>query len=168
MRPFRSSVVIGAIIATLVGAVAVARPHAAAPSVFYDHGKTISLVDSFGCAEPDMLHDGKLVTIVAFTDGPIDKAKVSQADNPCSELADGVGSAYKTLVELKLKYDGTVYNVQTIDGNGTTSQSGQGTLTMAHRDAKHVDGSYMTKDASKKKTGAFFDLHFSVDIVPAK
>jgi hypothetical protein len=139
---------------------------AQATSTLYTHGKPVPLVDSYACTQPDMLNEGKLVTIVAFTDAPIDKAAVNAADDPCRELTHQVGTKFKTLAELKLKYDGSAYNVQIYDGSGTSSRNGDATLKLVRNDGKHVEGSYVSKDASKKKAadGMFYDFHFSLDI----
>ncbi|MGA8278640.1 MAG: hypothetical protein WB784_10655 [Rhodanobacteraceae bacterium] len=135
----------------------------------YSDGKPIKVVDTYGCSEPDMLNDGRRVTIVAFADGRIDKAAANAADAPCRALAGQVGTTFHTLVEIKLKYDGTVYNIQTYDANGTSSRSGNGTLKLTRNDGKRVEGSFVTDDASRKSApgGAFYDLHFAVDVAGA-
>jgi hypothetical protein len=139
-------------------------------STLYSHGKAIPLVDSYACTQPDMLNDGKLITIVAFTDGAIDKAAVKAADDPCRELTHQVGRNFKTLAELKLKYDGTAYNVQIYDAEGTSSRNGDATLKLTRNDGKRVEGTYIGKDPAKKRAadGVFYDFHFALDVVNMK
>jgi hypothetical protein len=146
----------------VVSSVVAAR--ADTPSALYANGTTIALVDTFACAEPDPLNDGKIVTIVAFTDGAIDHAAAKADRQPCRALLHQMPKRFQTAVELKLKYDNTVYNVQTYDANGTNSRSNEGTLTLIKNDGKRVEGSYATTDTSKKKSGWFFDLHFAADV----
>ena len=47
--------------------------------------------------------------------------------------------AFKTVVELKLTHDGTVYNIQMYDAAATTSRSGDGTLKLTKNDGKRVE-----------------------------
>jgi hypothetical protein len=158
------------IVAALLVAGAGAWARADTPSTLYTHGKPVPLVDTFGCTEPDMLNEGKLVTIVAFTDGPIDHQAAAADAEPCRALLHQMPRAFKTVVELKLKYDGSVYNIQTYDAAGTTSRSGDGTLKLAKNDGTRVEGSYVSRDASKKRSpdGVFYDLHFAVDVAKAR
>lgn len=150
-------------------AVACTYARADGASTVYSDGKPIKMVDTYGCSEPDILNDGKRVTIVAFADGRIDKAAANAADEPCRALTGQVGTTFHTLVELKIKYDGTVYNIQTYDANGTSSRSDRGTLKLTRNDGKRVEGSFVTDDASRKSApgGAFYDLHFGVDVAGA-
>jgi hypothetical protein len=143
---------------------------AAAGSTYYDHGKPIALSDSYACTQPDMLNDGKLITIVAFSDGPLDKAAADRADDPCRELGHQVGKKFTTLVELKIKYDGTAYNVQVYDANGTTSRSDPATLKLTKNDGTSIEGTYVSKNASWKKSPdhAFFDLTFALHVAHSK
>ena len=143
---------------------------AAAGSVYYDHGKAIPLTDSYACTQPDMLNDGKLITVVAFANGPMDKAAAARAADPCRELGNQVGTKFSTLVELKIKYDGTPYNVQIYDANGTTSRSDPATLKLTKNDGKRIEGSYVSKNAAWKTSPdhAFFDLTFALDVVHGK
>lgn len=151
-----------AVVSSAVGA------RADGAGTLYANGKTIALVDTFACTEPDMLNDGKLITIVAFTDAMIDHAAAKADPEPCRALLHQMPKKFQTAVELKLKYDNTVYNIQTYDANGTNSRSGDGTLKLIKNDGKRVEGSFVTKDASKKKSGWFFDLHFATDVARAK
>jgi hypothetical protein len=143
---------------------------AAAGSTYYDHGKAVPLSDSYACTQPDMLNDGKLVTIVAFSNGPMDKAAASRADDPCRELGHQVGTKFAVLVELKIKYDGTAYNVQIYDANGTTSRSDPATLKLTTNDGKRIEGTYVSKNASYKTSPdhAYFDLTFALDVAHGK
>jgi len=143
---------------------------ASAGSVYYDHGTAIALSDSYACTQPDILNDGKVVTIVAFSNGPMDKAAASRAADPCRELGHQVGTAFTTLVELKIKYDGTAYNVQIYDANGTTSRTDPATITLTKNDGKRIEGTYVSKNAAYKKSPdhVFFDLIFALDVTHAK
>jgi hypothetical protein len=143
---------------------------AAAGSVYYDHGQAMALADSYACTQPDMLNDGKLVTIVAFSNGAIDKAAAGAAADPCRELVHQVGTKFTTLVELKIKYDGRAYNVQVYDANGTTSRTDPATLTLTKNDGKRIEGTYVSKNASYKTSPdhAFFDLTFALDVAHGK
>ena len=71
----------------------------AAGSTYYDHGKPVALTDSYACTEADILNDGKLITVVAFSNGPMDKAALKAAPDPCRELRHQVGEDFPTLVE---------------------------------------------------------------------
>ena len=143
---------------------------AAAGSTYYDHGKAIALSDAYACTQPDMLNDGKTITIVAFANGPIDKAALGRAADPCRELPNQVGTKFTTLVELKIKYDGTAYNVQVYDANGTTARSDPATLKLTKNDGKRIEGSYVSKNGSWKTSPdhAYFDLTFALDVAPGR
>lgn len=143
---------------------------AAAGSVYYDHGTAIALSDSYACTQPDMLNEGKVITIVAFSNGPMDKAAADRAADPCRELGHQVGKKFTTLVELKIKYDGTAYNVQVYDANGTTSRSDPATLELTTNDGKRIAGTYVSKNAAFKKSPdhVFFDLSFALGVAHGK
>src|SRR5215831_17439738 len=143
---------------------------AAAGSVYYDHGKAVQLSDSYACTQPDMLNAGKVVTIVAFSNGPMDKAAASRAADPCRELGHQVGGKFTTLVELKIKFDGTPYNVQIYDANGTTSRNDPAALKLTKNDGRRIEGTYVSKNASNKTSPdhVFFDLTFALDVAHAK
>jgi hypothetical protein len=142
----------------------------AAGSTYYDHGKAIALSDSYACTQPDMLNDGKVVTIVAFSNGPMDKAAASRADDPCRELGHQLGTKFTTLVELKIKYDGTPYNVQIYDAEGTTSRNDPATLKLTKNDGKRIEGTYVSRNASYRtsRDHVFFDLTFALDVAHGK
>jgi hypothetical protein len=143
---------------------------AAAGSAYYDHGTAIPLTDSYACTQPDILNAGKLVTIVAFSNGPMDKAAASRAADPCRELGHQVGQKFTTLVELKIKYDGTAYNVQVYDASGTTSRNESATLKLTKNDGTRIEGTYVSKNAGYKRSAdhVFFDLTFALDVAHAR
>jgi hypothetical protein len=142
----------------------------AAGSTYYDHGKPVALTDSYACTEADILNDGKLITVVAFSNGPMDKAALKAAPDPCRELRHQVGEDFPTLVELKIKYDGTPYNVQVFDANGTHSRNGEANLELTKNDGKRIEGTYSTRNASAKRSPdtEAFDLKFALDVAPSK
>jgi len=142
----------------------------AAGSTYYNHGKPVALMDSYACTQDDILNDGKLVTIVAFSNGPMDKAALKAASDPCRELTHQVGKAFTTLVELKIKYDGTPYNVQVYDADGTHSRSDAANLKLTMNDGKRIEGTYATRNASARSSPdtEAFDLTFALDVASAK
>jgi hypothetical protein len=142
----------------------------AAGSTYYNHGKPVALSDSYACTQDDMLNDGKLVTVVAFSNGPMDKAALKAASDPCRELTHQVGKAFTTLVELKIKYDGTPYNIQVFDADGTHSRNDAANLKLAKNDGKRIEGTYATRNASAKSSPntEAFDLTFALDVAPSK
>jgi hypothetical protein len=143
---------------------------AAAGSTYYDHGKAIPLTDSFACTQPDMLNEGQLVTVVAFSNAPMDKAAAGKAADPCRELASQVGTKFTTLLYLKIKSDGTAYNIQVYDANGSSSRNDQATLKLTKNDGKRIEGTYVSKNASYKTSAdhVFFDLTFALDVAHGK
>jgi hypothetical protein len=156
----------------------------AAGSTYYNHGKPVALTDSYACTEDDILNDGKLITVVAFSNGPMDKAALKGAPDPCRELTHQVGKAFTTLVELKIKYDGTPYNVQVFDADGIRGFTGQldgdvdrshsrndaADLKLTKNDRKRIEGTYATRNGSAKRspTTEAFDLRFALDVAPSK
>jgi hypothetical protein len=142
----------------------------AAGSTYYNHAKPVALTDSYACTQDDILNDGKLITVVAFSNGPIDKAALKAASDPCQELTHQVGKAFTTLVELKIKYDGTPYNVQVFDADGTHSRSDAANLTLTKNDGKRIEGTYATRNASAKSSPntEAFDLTFALDVARSK
>jgi hypothetical protein len=100
----------------------------------------------------------------------MDKAAASRADDPCRELGHQIGQKFTTLVELKIKYDGTAYNVQIYDANGTTSRNDAATLKLTKNDGKRIEGTYVSKNGSYKTSAdhVFFDLTFALDVAHAK
>jgi hypothetical protein len=142
----------------------------AAGSTYYNHGKPVALTDSYACTEDDILNDGKLVTVVAFSNGPIDKAPLKAASDPCRELAHQAGKGFTTLVELKIKYDGTPYNIQVFDADGTHSRNDAANLKLTKNDGKRIEGTYATRNASAKRSPdtEAFDLTFALDVAPRK
>ena len=147
-----------------------ATPAFAAESTYYNHGKPVTLTDSYACTEDDILNDGKLVTVVAFSNGTMDKAALKAAANPCRELTHQVGKGFTTLVELKIKYDGTPYNVQVFDAGGTHSRSDAATLKLTKNDGKRIEGTYATRSASARRSPdtEAFDLTFALGVEPSK
>jgi hypothetical protein len=143
---------------------------AAAGSTYYNHGKPIALTDSYACTENDILNDGKLVTVVAFSNGPMNMAALKAASDPCRELTHQIGKAFTTLVELKIKYDGTAYNVQVFDAEGTHSRNDAANLKLTKNDGKRIEGTYATRNASAKRSPntEAFDLTFALDVAPSK
>jgi hypothetical protein len=143
---------------------------AATSSTYYNHGKPVALTDSYACTQDDILNDGKLITVVAFSNGPIDKAALNGASDPCRELTHQVGKAFTTLVELKIKYDSTPYNVQVFDADGTHSRDDAANLKLTTNDGKRIVGTYATRNASAQRspTTEAFDLTFALDIAPSK
>jgi hypothetical protein len=148
----------------------VAAPASAAESTYYNHGKPVALTDSYACTEDDILNDGKLITVVAFSNGPMDKAVLKAAANPCRELTHQVGKGFTTLVELKIKYDGTPYNVQVFDAGGTHSRNDAANLKLTKNDGKRIEGAYATRNASAKRSPntEAFDLTFVLGVEPSK
>ncbi len=163
IRPSMTAVVGSAVVATTAALVA-------AGSTYYDHGKPIALTDSYACTQPDMLNEGKLVTIVAFSNGPMDKAAATAADDPCRALGHQVGKRFKVLVELKIKYDGSPYNVQIYDTNGTSSRNESAALKLTKNDGKRIEGTYVSRDAAYKRSPdhVFFDLAFALDVAHSR
>jgi hypothetical protein len=142
----------------------------AADNTYYNHGKPIALTDSYACTEDDILNDGKLITVVAFSNGPMDKAALKGAPDPCRELTHQAGKAFTTLVELKIKYDGTPYNIQVFDADGTHSRNDAGNLKLTKNDRKRIEGTYATRDPSARRSPntEAFDLTFALDVAPSK
>lgn len=142
----------------------------AADSTYYNHGKPVALADSYACTEEDMLNEGKLVTVVAFSNGPMDKAALKAASDPCRELRDQVGKGFTTLVELKIKYDGTPYNIQVFDGDGVHSRNDAANLKLTKNDGKRIEGTYATRNASAKHSPntEAFDLTFALNVARSK
>jgi hypothetical protein len=142
----------------------------AAGSTYYNHGKPLALTDSFACTQDDILNEGKLITVVAFSNGPMDKAALKAAPDPCRELTHQVGKGFTTLVELKIKYDGTPYNVQVYDADGTHSRNDAANLKLTKNDGKRIEGAYATRNASAKGSPdtEAFDLTFALDVAPSK
>jgi hypothetical protein len=142
----------------------------AAGSTYYNHGKPVALTDAYACTQNDMLNDGKLVTVVAFSNGPMDKAALKAASDPCRELTDQIGKGFTTLVELKIKYDGTAYNIQVYDADGTHSRSDAANLKLTKNDGKRIEGTYVTRNASAKTSPntEAFDLAFALDVASSK
>jgi hypothetical protein len=142
----------------------------AADSMYYNHGKPVTLTDSYACTENDILNDGKLVTVVAFSNGPIDKVALKAADDPCRELTHQLGKGFTTLVELKIKYDGTPYNIQVFDDGGTHSRNDAANLKLTKNDGKRIEGAYATRNTSAKRSPdtEAFDLTFALDVAPSK
>jgi hypothetical protein len=143
---------------------------AAAGSTYYNHGTRVALTDSYACTQDDILNDGKLVTVVAFSNGLMDKKALKAAPDPCRELTHQVGKGFTTLVELKIKYDGTPYNVQVFDADGTHSRSDAANLKLTKNDGKRIEGSYETRNASAKRSPdtEAFELTFALDVAPPK
>ncbi len=139
---------------------------AAAGNTYYDHGTPIPLSDSFACTQADILNEGKIVTVVAFSNGPMDKAAAGRAADPCRELGHQVGQKFTTLVELKIKYDGTANTVQVYDANGTTSRNESATLKLTKNDGTRIEGTYVSKNAAYKRSPdhVFFDLTFALEV----
>ena len=142
----------------------------AAGSTYYNHGKPVALTDSYACTEDDMLNEGKVVTVVAFSNGPMDKARLKAAADPCRELRDQVGNAFTTLVELKIKYDGTPYNIQVFDADGAHSRNDKADLRLTKNDGKRIEGTYATRNASARSSPdtEAFDLTFALNVAPSK
>jgi len=147
-----------------------AAPAFAAGSTYYNHGKAVALTDSYACTEDDIFNEGKLITVVAFSNGPMDKAALKAASDPCRELTHQVGKHFTTLVELKIKYDGTPYNVQVYDASGTHSRSDAANLKLRKNDGRRVEGAYATRNASARHSPdtEAFDLTFALDVAPRK
>ncbi|HUJ13888.1 MAG TPA: hypothetical protein VL284_08890 [Thermoanaerobaculia bacterium] len=145
-----------------------AGPALGAGSTYYNHGKPVALTDSYACTQDDMLNEGKRITVVAFSNGPMNKAALKASSDPCRELTDQLGKHFNTLVELKIKYDGTPYNVQVYDDEGTHSRSDAANLKLTKNDGKRIEGSYATKNASAKHSPdtEAFELTFALDVDP--
>jgi hypothetical protein len=80
------------------------------------------------------------------------------------------GTKFTTLVELKIKYDGTAYNVQIYDAKGTTSRNESATLELTKNDGRRIEGTYVSRNASYRTSAdhVFFDLPFALDVARGK
>lgn len=147
-----------------------ARPPTA--SAIYNDGQPIGLVDTyaFRTVDPTDLQRRKC-TVVAFTDHPMDKAALNAAADPTDELRNQQqNSKFENVVILMLVANGRVIvrwaGADSYTGFGEASEA----LSVKRNDEKHIEGSFVTKDAREKrlKGHIFWDLHFALDVASAQ
>lgn len=138
--------------------------HATGSGTWYHEGKAVVLPNVYAFRMPSPYEDGKQITRIVFTSQVIDAGKIAAAtDREAAVRGMLAGSDY---LDLNLSITGEFAEIGEHEGYNRASVSGSGwfTLKLAHNDDKRIEGTFRTNDASKKKTGEFFDLAFAVNL----
>jgi hypothetical protein len=157
--------------ASLAFALALAPAFALADGsgTLYQEGKPLALKHAYAYRGPDPFDRTQTITTIVFADKPIDAAAANAANDRGEAVEDQLRRADATRVDLTIKGDGTMQNVNINSPGYSGSQSGSGwfTLKLVKNDEKRIEGSFQTNEEADKKEGRYYDLKFALDIAGA-
>ncbi len=135
----------------------------------YQEGKPLALKHAYAYRGPDPFEKTQTITTVVFADKPIDAAAANAANDRGEAVEDQLRRAQATRVDLTIKADGSVQNVNINSPGYSGSQSGSGwyTLKLVRNDDKRIEGVFQTNDEADKKEGRYYDLKFALDLAGA-
>ena len=131
-------------------------------------GHATALTNAYAYRRPDDFHPDKQVTTVVFSDKPIDAARINAAKDRGEELKSQLRAQHASSVELNIRPDGSVQNVNTASDGSSGSASGSGWyhIDLKRNDDKRIEGTFRSSDEKDKTEGSsgFFDLKFAFDL----
>jgi hypothetical protein len=131
-------------------------------------GQATVLTNAYAYRHADDFHPDKQVTTVVFSDKPIDAAKINGAKNREDELKSQLRVQHASSVELNIRPDGSVQNVNTASDGSSGSASGSGwyKIDLKQNDDKRIEGTFRSSDEKDKTEGStgFFDLKFAFNL----
>jgi hypothetical protein len=146
-----------------------ALAHADGSGTLYQESKPLALTHAHAYRGPDPFDKAQTITTVVFADKPIDGATADAANDRGDAVEEQLRRAQATRVDLRIKGDGSVENVNINSPGYSGSQSGSGwyTLKLVNNDDRRIEGVFRSNDESDKKEGRFYDLKFALDIAAA-
>ena len=135
----------------------------------YQEGKPLALKHAYAYRGPDPFDKAQTITTVVFADKPIDVAAANAANDRGEAVEDQLRRAQATRVDLAIKGDGSMQNVNINSPGYSGSQSGSGwyTLKLVKNDDKRIEGVFQTNDEADKKEGRYYDFKFALDLAGA-
>ena len=135
----------------------------------YQEGKSLALKHAYAYRGPDPFEKTQTITTIVFADKPIDAAAANAANDRGDAVEDQLRRAQATRVDLTIKPDGSVQNVNINSPGYSGSQSGSGwyTLKLVKNDDKRIEGAFQSNDEADKKEGRYYDLKFALDLAGA-
>ena len=131
-------------------------------------GQTTAFKTAYAYRHADDFQPDQQITTVVLSDKPIDVSKVNDAVDREDALKTQLRELNGNRVELNIRADGTVENVNTMtDGtSGSVSGSGWYAIDLKRNDDKRIEGTFRSSDEKDKKEGSsgYFDLKFALDL----
>jgi len=143
---------------------AAALASAGGSGTLYDDGKAIALEGAYAFRMPDPFDSERQITRIVFADRPIDAAALKDAPDRDGALDEQLRGAIR--VDLNLRPDGTLQNVNTRIGDSSGSLSGSGwyALELVQNDDRRIEGSFRSNEDEDRSVGRHFDLAFAFDL----
>jgi hypothetical protein len=118
----------------------------------YQEGKPLALKHAYAYRGPDPFDKSQTITTVVFADKPIDAAAANAANDRGEAVEDQLSRAQATRVDLAIKGDGSMQNVNINSPGYSGSQSGSGwyTLKLVKNDEKRIEGTFQTNEEADR------------------
>jgi hypothetical protein len=165
--------------ATLLIASAAAR--AGGGGVLYHDAVATRLTSAYAYAVPDAFEPSKKAVVVVLSSAPIDAAAFDAAEDRKEAVnqyllwkPDGTATSVTLMIGTDANAPVEQISLAILTGNGLHSSASVGSATyvldLARNDAKRIEGTFRSRDESRKTDpkGDYYDLHFALNVASGK